>query len=122
MKFNLRLKEEIEKYFDYVVIVEGKKDAASLNALGFEKVYTIHSTGVPIKERVREIVGDADKKDKFCILTDFDKKGKQLYFLLKREFQELGAKLDSNLRGILLKAGVSHIEGFYEFMRKIEEI
>lgn len=122
MKFNPRLKQDMGKYKDYVFIVEGKKDVASLHGLGFERIYAIHETGVSLRERIEKIAGELDKKDKVCILTDFDKKGKQLYLLLKKEFQEMGVKLDSSLRGILLKAGVSHIEGLYEFMQKIEKI
>jgi len=122
VKFNPKLKQDVEKYKNYVIVVEGKKDVLSLKALGFEKVYAIHSTGVPLKERVRELAGIIEKKDKLCILTDFDKKGKHLYLLLKKEFSEMGVRLDSSLRGVLLKARVSHIEGLYGFMKKVEGI
>ncbi|MCH7568694.1 MAG: toprim domain-containing protein [Nanoarchaeota archaeon] len=122
MKFNLNLKQDIEKYKDYVVVVEGKKDVASLKALGFDRVYAIHSTGVAIREKIEQIAHEVGKRDKVCILTDFDKKGKQLYMLLKKEFQEMGVRLDSSLRGVLLKAGVSHIEGLYQFMKKVYNI
>jgi len=122
MKFNPKLRQDIEKYKDYVVVVEGKKDVASLKALGFEKVYAIHNTGVSLRERIEQIIEKLEKRDKVCILTDFDKKGKQLYFLLKKEFGELGVRLDSSLRGVLLKARVSHVEGLYAFMKKVEGI
>ena len=122
VKFNPRLKQNMEKYIDYVFIVEGKKDVASLNALGFERVYAIHSTGIPIRERIRIIKNELEKRDKVCILTDFDKKGKQLYLLIKHEMQIMGVRLDSSLRGLLLKSGISHIEGLYEFMKKVELI
>src|SRR3989344_8389236 len=111
MKINPRLKQDIAKYSSYVIIVEGKKDVSAMHALGFEKVYAIHQTSIPIRERVLEIASLLDKRDKVCILTDFDKKGKTLYFLLKSLFQENGVKLDSTLRGIILVAGISHIEG-----------
>ena len=120
MKFNPKLRQDVRRYLDYVVIVEGKKDVAALTALGFEKVYAIHETGVSLREKVEEIVNKVGKKERICILTDFDKKGKQLYLLLKKEFSQLNVKLDSSLRGILLKAQVSHIEGLYEFMKKVE--
>jgi 5S rRNA maturation endonuclease (ribonuclease M5) len=122
MKFNPKLKQQIEKYWDYVIVVEGKKDVSSLKGLGFQKVYAIHSTGVPLKERMEQIAAVLEKRDKVCILTDFDKKGKQLYLLLKKEFGEMGVRLDSSLRGILIKSGISHIEGLYEFMKKIDQI
>ena len=122
MKYNQQLGQDIKKYQRYVILVEGKKDVAALKAIGFEKVYAVHQTGVSIKERVEQIISCLEKRDKVCILTDFDKKGKQLYLLLKKEFIELGVKVDSSLRGILLKANVSHIEGLYEFMKKVEII
>ena len=122
MRFNPRLKQDLSKYFSYVIIVEGKKDISALKSLGFEKVYAIHQTSVPIKERVLEISALIDKKEKVCILTDFDKKGKYLYHLLKTLFQEQGIRLDSSLRGLLLVSGISHIEGLTKFFKKIEKI
>jgi 5S rRNA maturation endonuclease (ribonuclease M5) len=123
MKFNPKLKQDIKKYLDYVIIVEGKKDVLSLKALGFERVYAVHKTGVSLREMVEKIAIDVDRKDRVCILTDFDKKGKQLYLLLKKEFSEIGGvKLDSSLRGLLIKARLSHIEGLYEFFEKIDKI
>ena len=122
MKFNPRLKADLKKYKDYVFVVEGKKDVRALHALGFEKVYAIHHTGISLREKVEQIAGEVGKRDKICILTDFDKKGKQLYMLLKKEFSEIGVRLDSSLRGLLIKARVSHIEGLYDFIKKIEQI
>lgn len=122
MKFNPKLKTDIGKYFDYVIIVEGKKDVAALKALGFEKVYPIHEAGVPIRERVYHLSQIINKKEKVCILTDFDKKGKKLYLLLKSLFQEQGVRLDSTLRGLLLQAGISHIEGLHAFFEKVKSI
>jgi 5S rRNA maturation endonuclease (ribonuclease M5) len=123
MKYNPKLKSDIKKYVDYVIIVEGKKDVIAMKSLGFVKVYAIHKTGITIKERVEEIANSVDKRDRVCILTDFDKKGKQLYLLLKKEFSELGGiRLDSSFRGVLLKAKLSHIEGLYSFMQKVDAI
>jgi len=123
MKFNPRLKQDVEKYRGYVIIVEGKKDVNALKVFGFEKVFAIHSSGVSLRERIEQIIEQVDlRKEKVCILTDFDKKGKKLYLLLKKEFSELGVRLDSSLRGILLKAGVSHIEGLDSFMQRVGRI
>ena len=120
MKNDIDLKNELAAYFDYAIIVEGKKDAAALEALGFEQVYAIHQTSVSLRERVEQIAFEVGKKRKMCILTDFDKKGKQLYLLLKKLFQEQGSRLNSSLRGILLRAGVSHIEGLDSFIEKLD--
>lgn len=122
MRFNPKLKQEMANYFDYVIIVEGKKDVESMQAMGFTDVYPLHMTGVPLRQRVEEIAGHLSKKDKVCILTDFDKKGKMLYLKVKPMFQELGVRLDSTLRGIIIKSGVSHIEGLDTFMGKVDKI
>ncbi|MDO8508729.1 MAG: toprim domain-containing protein [Nanoarchaeota archaeon] len=122
MKYNKQLLSEIARFKDYVIIVEGKKDVEALKSLGFEKVYAIHLTGVPLRERVEQIMLYVEKKERVCILTDLDKRGKQLYEKLKPIFQELGAKLDSTFRGILIKSRVSHVEGIPAFMNKVENI
>ena len=122
MRNNPRLKQDIAKYKDYVILVEGKKDVNALKSLGFEKVYAIHESGVSLKERLEKISLQIGKKEKLCILTDFDKKGKQLYLLIKSELQLLGVHLDSTLRGLLLKANISHIEGIAAFFDKVEKI
>ncbi|MBI5804091.1 toprim domain-containing protein [Candidatus Pacearchaeota archaeon] len=122
MKFNPQLKQEIERYKDYVILVEGQKDVSSLKACGFDKVYQIHKTSVSLRERIEEIAKQIDKKEKVCILTDFDRKGKEIYMKTKAILQELGIKLDSSLRGLLLKAKVSHVEGIHTFMKKVEGI
>jgi len=62
MKFNPKLRQDVGKYREYIIIVEGKKDVASLRALGFERVFAIHSTGVPIRERVMQIINEIDLK------------------------------------------------------------
>ncbi len=120
MKFNPDLKADIARYVDYVMIVEGEKDVLALKSLGFTRVYAIHKIGVALRERLREIAFNISKNEKVCILTDFDKKGKSLYNIIKIELQTLGVRLDSSFRGILLKAKLSHIEGLSRFLEKLE--
>jgi 5S rRNA maturation endonuclease (ribonuclease M5) len=110
--------EKIEKYKSNIIIVEGKNDVSALKELGFIHVYPIHVTGIPLRVRAEQISLNVSKKDRVCILTDLDKKGKQLYLLLKPIFQELGAHLDPNLRSILLNSHVSHIESLPKFLEK----
>jgi Small primase-like proteins (Toprim domain) len=113
---NNKLLQEIEKAKKHLIIVEGKKDKVSLKDLGFEKIFVIHETGHSLAEKIEQIQQLLDKKDKACILTDFDKKGKQLYLLLKSKLQEIGVKMDNTLRGILLKEKISHIEGLSKYI------
>ncbi|MFH1425609.1 MAG: toprim domain-containing protein [archaeon] len=122
MKFNPVLKQQVAKFTNYIIIVEGNKDALIMKELGFERVYTIHKTGVSIKERIEQISSTVDKKDRVCILTDLDKKGKKLYMLVKELLQEEGVKLDSTLRSLLIKAQITHIEDIKKFMKQVERI
>lgn len=118
MKFNPKLKAELEKYMQYAVFVEGKKDVRLLQSLGFELVYAVHETGIPLRERIESLKKHIPKRKKVCILTDFDRRGKKLYFQIKALCKEFGIKTDSTFRGILLVGNVSHIEELEDFMKK----
>jgi 5S rRNA maturation endonuclease (ribonuclease M5) len=117
---NKAIAEEIEKYKEFLIIVEGKKDRVSLVELGFRKIFVLNETGKSLYEKIEQIPELAGK-DTVCILTDFDKKGKSLYLLLKSKLNELGSKQDNTLRGILLREKVSHIEGLSSFVKNLEE-
>lgn len=106
------LQDEIERYKERVFIVEGEKDVASLKFLGFKKVHALHKNSVSISERIEEILLSIGRKEKACILTDFDKPGKRFYAQIRRIMQERGILLDSGLRKVLMRAGISHVEGF----------
>ena len=121
MKPQENLMPYLEKYVDYVIIVEGKKDSLSLQSLGFQKVFTLHENSVPLKERLEIIANNTKKNDRLCILTDFDKKGKQLYLKTKAILSDMPVHLDSSLRSVLLKAQISHIEGLSTFVLNREE-
>ncbi len=117
MKFNPQLSKELEEAKELFIIVEGKKDYLSLSELGFKNIFIINESGKSIYEKIEQVEQLAGKR-KICILTDFDKKGKQLYLLLKAELSKRKVKLDNKLRGILLKSNISHIEGLSSFMKK----
>jgi len=103
------LLKELEKAKEYLVIVEGKKDFQALKNLGFNSIFIINETGRSLGEKIEQVEKLAGKT-KICILTDFDKKGKKLYLLLKSELSMRNVRLDNSLRGMLLKNRVQHIE------------
>jgi len=115
-----RLERELEDAKEQFIIVEGKRDKSSLEKLGFKHIFVINETGKSLYEKIEEIEFLAGKK-KICILTDFDKKGKKLYLLLKSELGKRRVRLDNTLRGKLLKSRVSHIEGLSNFMKNQNE-
>lgn len=113
----------IEKSKDFLIVVEGKKDKAAMQKLGFSKIFVINETGKSLYEKIEEIERLAEgntkgnkRKNRVCILTDFDKKGKQLYLLIKRELGKKRVRLDNSLRVCFLKSNVSHIEGICSFL------
>jgi 5S rRNA maturation endonuclease (ribonuclease M5) len=113
---NEKLIKEMNKAENYLVVVEGKKDKRALEALGFMNIFVINETGKSLGEKIEQIQEMCGKKDKVCILTDFDKKGKQLYLLLKSKLSEIGVRMDNSLRGVLLKERISHIEGLHKHL------
>jgi len=120
MKFNKELfKKSLEKTKSYLIIVEGKKDKLSLEKIGFEHIFVLNESGKSLYEKIEQIEEQAGKK-KICILTDFDKKGKKLYLLLKAELSKRKVHLDNTFRGILLKLKISHIEGLAKFLENEE--
>jgi len=122
MESNAKLRQEIERFRDYTVIVEGKKDVLALEGLGFRRVYAIHSEVESLRERIEEIASKISNKVKVCILTDFDKRGQKMHESVRSICQELGLKLDSRFRELLLKSGVSHVEGIYRFISRIDSL
>ena len=114
---NHDFEKNIEKAREQLVIVEGKKDKDALQELGFENIFVINETGKSIYEKIEEIEEIAGKR-KICILTDFDKKGKKLYLLLKSELSNRKVVLNNRFRSELLKFNISHIEGLSSFLKK----
>lgn len=126
MNFNTeqfqRLEKELSKARENLIVVEGKKDKLALQQLSFTNIFVINETGKSLYEKIEEIEALARKeknikrKIKVCILTDFDRKGRKLYMMLKSELSKRGIKLDNTLRDILLRMHVSHIEGLNTFI------
>jgi 5S rRNA maturation endonuclease (ribonuclease M5) len=120
-KESYELKQEIEKFKDCVILVEGGNDVIALKNSGFEKVYAIHRHSKGLRERIEEIVNEAGRDRVYCILMDLDDAGKKFYLEIKKILQELGVNIDTKFRGILTREKVSHLEGFDSFMDKLVE-
>jgi len=115
-KYSKELKEFIEKLKESnkLVIVEGKKDRKALEQLGIKKIITLN------KEPLFKIAENISKEHKdIIILTDLDKKGKQLYGKLNSSLQRLGLRVDNSFRNFLLKkTKLRQIEGIISYMEK----
>ena len=100
---------------DIVVIVEGKEDKAALKRLGITKVVQLNKR--PLYKVVEELV----KKEKpVIILTDLDKKGKQIYKKLNHDLRQFGVKIDNNFRHFLFKhTQLRQIEGLDSYIERV---
>ena len=96
------------------IIVEGKKDKSALVQLGFnpDNIIVLHHEG-----RSLYTILDQIESKECAILTDFDKKGRQYYAILKKELVKKGIKINSSFRTILLRERISHIEGLVKFIQ-----
>ena len=105
--------EEIQQE-NIPIIVEGRNDKKALQELGLENIFTLNLPLFKIVERIqgKEVV----------ILTDLDKKGKQLYRRIQHDCIHHGIKINNKLRHFLFKkTQLSHIEGLPRYLRKVEE-
>ena len=109
------LNEMIEKIIDSdaLVIVEGKKDSAALRKLGIANI--IELSKKPIYGIVEEIAG---KTNDCIILTDLDRKGKELFGKLNEGLQRHGVRVDNTFREFLFRhTKLRQIEGITQELR-----
>ena len=101
---------------DLLIIVEGIKDKKALLSLGMKRVIHLDRALYDVVEKI------AAAEKEVVILTDLDKKGKQLYGKLRKDSQAHGVKVANGYREILQrKTKVSHIEGLHTYINKRRE-
>ena len=108
------MKQFIEKLKESgkLVIVEGKKDSAALQKLGISEEKIMELSKKPIYAVIEEA---AEKSENCIILTDLDRKGKELFGKLNDGLQRQGVKVDSSFREFLFKhTNLRQIEGLTE--------
>jgi 5S rRNA maturation endonuclease (ribonuclease M5) len=99
------------------IIVEGKRDRASLLDIGI-RAEIIELSNKALFQVVEEVAGKAKK---VVILTDLDKEGKRLYSILRRGLLERGVHVDNVFREWLFKnTKLRQIEGFHKYLLKHE--
>ena len=117
-KFNNGFSEHINKIkqSNQLIIVEGKKDKKALQNFGINNVTELN------KKPIFEIIEHISNNNKECIiLTDLDKKGKELYGKLNSGLQQRGVKIDNNLRNFLFKnTKLRQIEGISSYIETMQ--
>ncbi len=112
--------EEVQKALDGIrqknllVVVEGLKDVRALNALGITNILSLKK---PLYAVVEDI---ADIAKEVVLLTDLDDEGKKLYYVLSRDLQKHGVKIDNRLREALFKTPLRHVEGLAGFLARAQ--
>ena len=98
-----------------LIIVEGQKDRKALEGLGSMDILSL-------KKPIYQVVEEAASSGKeVIILTDFDKKGKELYGKLKKDLAKHGVKVDRHFREFLQRnTKLSHIEGIKTYISNQE--
>lgn len=116
--FCLLIKEiENAKSDNSLIIVEGKRDKISLHNLGLNNIFVINESGKSISEKIEDI---SEKHREVVILTDIDKEGKKIYFLMKKAFPQMNARINNRIRDLLIKLKVSHVEGLDSFINNYQ--
>jgi 5S rRNA maturation endonuclease (ribonuclease M5) len=106
--------EAASKFKNWVVIVEGKNDAAALKKLGFSSIIILKNG--PNYKAVESV-----DKDKVIILTDLDAEGKKIYSELKKEFNNRGVFVDDTIRELLFRTELRQIEGLTRYLEGYEK-
>ena len=102
------LREFLESISDCTVIVEGKKDAQALEALGVDpENIVILNKGQSLLSTVEALAGDGN----VAILTDMDREGKHLYRKLLSMFSQYGITENPRPRELFAQLRISQVEG-----------
>lgn len=113
-EFDDFLQELKEKSEEKTIIVEGIKDQKALQEFEIKSV--------PMRRRaLYKVVEYVIKKGKECIiLTDLDKKGKQLYSRINSQLSNMGIRIDNKPREFLFKTKLRQIEGIVSYYNHLE--
>jgi len=107
----------IEEWIDQLkicgktIIVEGPNDKKALEHFGIMDIITLSRK--PLFQIMEDVAND---NKQIIILTDFDKKGRQLYGKLSSGLQHMGCTIDNKFREFLYRQKLSHIEGLVKFI------
>ena len=120
----MQRREEFEEFVkklkkaskDKIILVEGIKDKKALEQLGIKNITTL-------KKPLHAVIEDVLATKKECIiLTDLDKKGKQLYARLSSKLNQFGVKIDNSFREFLFKTKLRQIEGINRYLETIQQL
>jgi 5S rRNA maturation endonuclease (ribonuclease M5) len=103
-----------------VIIVEGMRDEKALRALGIEGPVIMASRRPALD--LAEMA--ARRYSEVVILTDWDEKGDEISYNLKRHLRSAGARFDVDIRGklrSLVKKEIKDVESLSRYVEKMRE-
>ena len=114
--------KELQNFIDSIknsntlIIVEGKKDKAALQKLGISNVIQLN------KKALYQIVEEVANFNEECIiLTDLDKKGKEIFGKLNSDLQKNGVKVNNKFREFLFRhTKLRQIEGIDSYLENLK--
>ena len=118
----LSIMEELQKCAKQgiPILIEGKKDEEALNKLGINGNF-IKVSGSPFKlYEIAEIA--TENSSRVIILTDFDKKGKELAKKLSEDIQGLGYHPDLEIRRKIMGMTHKYIKDIESLSRHIRQL
>jgi len=119
-------KEELDELLNYleqikdrniIVIVEGKKDVAALQAFGIKRIKPLS------KRAIYKVVEEISEDNKECIiLTDLDKEGIRLFKMLNHDLNQHGVRINKKFREFLFKhTQLRQIEGLTTYVNHLRD-
>ena len=113
----MALAEELDEFIkdlrssEKLIIVEGMKDKKALESFGIKNIVTLNK---PLHQVIEDV---AEKSKDVIILTDLDKKGKELFGKLSSGLQSHGVRVDKSFREFLFrKTKLRQIEGLVTYL------
>ena len=104
-----------------IIIVEGKRDVASLKKLGINgNIKTPNSRSL-----LNFIEGVEREQRNVVILTDWDNAGEELAIKMAKYLEHSSIDVDTNIRlrlKSLVKKEIKDIESIYSYVKKLESI
>ena len=91
------------KYDELLIIVEGKRDVLVLENLGVQAPIIKTQSRLSRINLVENIAAKAGKKGQVLILTDFDKKGKEICSFIQKGLELSGVKVLKRERRMIRK-------------------
>lgn len=115
------MNKKIDEFYNFIekiknsgtlVVVEGKKDKIALQKLGISNIMELNKK--PLFQIVENI---ASSNEECLILTDLDKKGKEIYAKLNSNLQKNGVRVNNKFREFLFRhTRLRQIEGIDSYL------